>query len=359
MNHPYIKPVFVTYLVVMSIIALFGNNKVDVYAEEMPIERKIVDKVKIYPMEMNLADFEEIKKDVLKKDVKYIAHPEAFEIDLALSEIVVKNINYASEETQEVEVEIIRYASSKNEKQAVDTISGTAMIQFADTTAPVIILTESDVELEEGSDFNAKDYVKSIEDNSFDSVNLDIDHDVDTDEPGEYEVVYTVTDKSGNTSSETLRVIVVELEEEEEEEVVAVAPAKRAAYTPPSVSASTGSTVYDTLSIINGYRASAGLAPLQIAGGAEQQAIAIRAAEASSFVSHTRPDGRSYETAFTDAGIHHSVVLEILTYSGSSPADKVAWWMSSGSHSAILMRSDITHIAIGIHNGMYAAIVYR
>ncbi len=109
MNHPYIKPVFVTYLVVMSVIALFGNNKVEVHAEEMPIERKIVDKVKVYPMEMNLADFEEIKKDVLQKDIKYIAHPEEFENDLALSEVVVTDINYASEEAQEVEVQVIRY----------------------------------------------------------------------------------------------------------------------------------------------------------------------------------------------------------------------------------------------------------
>ena len=220
MNHPYIKPVFVTYLVVMSVIALFGNNKVEVHAEEMPIERKIVDKVKVYPMEMNLADFEEIKKDVLQKDIKYIAHPEEFENDLALSEVVVTDINYASEEAQEVEVQVIRYTDSKNEKQVVDSVEGKAVIQFADTTAPVITLTDTEIELEEGSDFDANDYVKSVEDNSFDSVKLDIDHDVDTDEPGDYDVVYTATDKAGNQSSETLLVTVLEAEEEEEEVVV-------------------------------------------------------------------------------------------------------------------------------------------
>ncbi len=220
MNHPYIKPVFVTYLVVMSIIAFFANNKFDVYAEELPIERTSNNEEHVYQLEMNLADFEEIKKDILEKDVKYIAKPETLENDLALSEIVVKNVDYASELEQTVEVVVIRYTNSKDNKQVVDSLEGEARIVFADTIAPEITLSETTVELDEGDHFDANDYVTSVVDNSFGAVKLDIDHEVNTKEPGEYVVTYTATDRSGNASSATLTVIINELEEEEEEEVV-------------------------------------------------------------------------------------------------------------------------------------------
>lgn len=359
MNHPYIKPVFVTYLIVMAVIAFFGNNKYNVHAEEV-IEEVTVKQSKVYQLEMNQANFEEIKKDVLQKDVKYIAYPEALENDLALSEIVIKDIDFASEEVQKVEVEVVRYTSAKESKQVVDRLVGNVSLVFVDTIAPEIILSESSIELEEGSDFDANDYLESVVDNSFAEVKVDIEDNVDVDTPGEYTVVYTATDASNNKSTATLTVEITEIEEEEEE-VVAEAPVAQvqSSYTPPVVSASTGSDVMDTLNIINQHRASLGYAPLALGGAGEQQAAAVRAAEAAGYVSHVRPDGRSYETAFTDLGIYHNNVLENLTFYGSTPASHVGWWMSSPAHRAALMNPSATHIAIGISGGMYAALIYN
>lgn len=229
MNHPYIKPVFVTYLIVMAVIAFFGNNKYNVHAEEV-VEEITVKQSKVYQLEMNLADFEEIKKDILQNDVKYIAYPEALQNDLELSEIIVKDVNFASEQVQTIDVEVVRYTNSKETKQVVDRLAGEVVVQFADTIAPEITLTKTKIELEEGSDFDANDYLESVVDNSFGEVEVDIEDNVDVDEPGEYEVVYTATDASNNKSTATLTVVITEAPEEEEEveEVVAEEATKEA-----------------------------------------------------------------------------------------------------------------------------------
>ena len=233
------------------------------------------------------------------------------------------------------------------------------MISFRDTTAPEITLTKTKVELEQGSDFDAEDYLESVTDNSFKEVKLDIEDNVDVEEPGEYKVTYTATDASLNVSKATLTVTITETVEEEEEVVEEAVAQLSSNYAPPVVAASTGSDVMDTLNIINKHRASLGYAPLALGGAGEQQAVAVRAAEAAGYVAHVRPDGRHYVTAFTDLGIYHSNVIENLTYAGSTPASHVAWWMSSPGHRAALMNPSATHIAIGISGGMYAALIYN
>ena len=111
--------------------------------------------------------------------------------------------------------------------------------------------------------------------------------------------------------------------------------------------------------MINAHRIAAGLHPLKMGGSGELAAASIRAQEAAGYVSHNRPNGRSYKTAFTDLGLYHSNVIEVLTYSGRSAADKVNWWMRSSVHRRVLMRSNITHIALGTSGNMWAGIVYQ
>ncbi len=346
----YFKVAFITYII-MFVTALFLNFSIKVEAQE-----EVSVNEKIYYLEMSKADFSEIKADILSKDLKYVAYPNELSHDIKLSEVNASDINHKSFDVQTIEISVSRYTESNDTKKKIDSVSETVKIKFVDTTAPTITLSKEKVEIEEDESFNANKYIKEIYDNSFDEIKLDIDSDVDSSTPGEYEVVYTAVDSSNNESSEVLKVVV-------NKKVVVVAPKiVTPTVSAPQVSVSApanSNSVMATLNVINQYRANAGLAPLSLASSTHQLAAQTRAIEAASYVSHYRPDGRHYKTAFSDLGLNSSNVYEILTYSGTSPADKVAWWMSSGSHQAILMRSDLTHIAIGISGGMYVGMVYR
>lgn len=337
-------------LVFFFAILVFRTTILNAEEEEVVAETKVVNKV--YELEINNSpDFTEIKNEVLFKDVKYIAHPEKLQNDIVLSEIIEGEIDYSSKAVQEVNFEVQRYADSKTVKTKIDTVEGIVFIQFIDTTAPVITLSDNSVTVQEGSDLDVYDYLEDITDNSFEEVDFIIQDNLDLETPGEYEVVYTATDSSDNQTSETLTVTV----KEKPKPVVKPTPV---AYR--SVAVSSGSNdVYGALSMINSHRAAAGLNPLQLAGGAESTAATIRAQEAASYLSHIRPDGRHYRTAFSDQGVSHSNVIEILTYSGSGAAAKVNWWMSSSAHRSALMSPSATHIALGVSGNMWAGIVYR
>lgn len=343
----YFKVTFITYII-MFITAFLINMGVEVKAEE-----DLASTDKIYYLEMNAADYTDIKADILSKDVKYVAYPKMLAHDISLSEVNASDINHKTHDVQTVEIAVSRFTDSNAQKQKIDIVSEVVKIQFIDTTPPTIKLSENSIEFEEGKSFNPKDYIKEISDNSFDEVLLDIDSNVDNNKPGKYEVVFTAVDASNNEASKTLAVNVLEKPKPAPKPVV-VAPVVKTVSAPAS-----GSNVATTLSLINQHRANAGLAPLALGSSAHMQAAQTRAIEAASYVSHSRPDGRNFKTAFTDLGLNNANVIEVLTYSGSTPAAKVAWWMSSPTHRAVLMRSDITHIAIGISGGMYAGIVYR
>ena len=76
------------------------------------------------------------------------------------------------------------------------------------------------------------------------------------------------------------------------------------------------------LNLINNARADAGLDPLSLGDENAQAAIGVRASEAAGYVSHKRPDGSHYKTAFDEYGVSYSHPLEILTYAGSTVQDK-------------------------------------
>ena len=356
MNHPYMKPAFVMYLTVMLFLALFSNDN-KIYAME-DVEPE-VEVAEVYKLEMNRANYEKIKNDVLETHSKYVVKPEEFTSDVRLSEVHLEEVDFSSFDPQLVVAKIDVYTDSQEGKQIIDQITVDVNVEFVDTTAPKIELSKTKIEQEEGNPFKAADFVKEVTDNSLGEVDLEIDHLVNASIPGEYEVVYTATDKSGNTTSKTLEVVITK-------KPVVIVPqvAKASAAAPRSTrkvspTPASGNAVIDTLNIINANRAALGYAPLSLAGAGEQAAAAVRAAEAAvSNASHYRLDGRHYKTAFTDRGIHHSRVYEILTYSGSTPAAKVAWWMSSSSHRSAIMNPNARYIAIGISGSMYAGLVY-
>lgn len=106
------------------------------------------------------------------------------------------------------------------------------------------------------------------------------------------------------------------------------------------------SAVAEVLSLVNSERAKAGLAPLTLNEKAVK-AAQTRAAEIQTSFSHTRPDGRSFSTALTEAGVTYRASGENIAYGQTSAAQVMNSWMNSSGHRANILNSSYTEIGIG------------
>lgn len=105
-----------------------------------------------------------------------------------------------------------------------------------DEEAPIIKLKIEELELTKGDDINYIDYVESVIDkvdgNLIDELKYE---EIDTSIVGEQSIVYSVNDKSGNTSQAILKVIVKEKEEPENQENIPENNSTENRQTPPKV----------------------------------------------------------------------------------------------------------------------------
>ena len=119
----------------------------------------------------------------------------------------------------------------------------------------------------------------------------------------------------------------------------------------------------DLLAAINACRQSAGLMPLVEDGGLAS-AAAARAAECSRYWSHTRPDGRSFETILEDFGLtgYGNPAENLLQADSTLTADVVAaFWMAAPNDRANLCAEAATRVGIGIYRGdglLYVAAIF-
>ena len=119
----------------------------------------------------------------------------------------------------------------------------------------------------------------------------------------------------------------------------------------------------DLLVAINACRQSAGLMPLVEDGGLAS-AAAARAAECSRYWSHTRPDGRSFETILEDFGLtgYGNPAENLLQADSTLTADVVAaFWMAAPNDRANLCAEAATRVGIGIYRGdglLYVAAIF-
>lgn len=88
---------------------------------------------------------------------------------------------------------------------------------IVDTTKPEIIGAE-DKTIKQGDQINLKDNIK-VEDNVDKDLEVKINGNIDTNTPGEYEITYTATDKSNNTTEKKIKIKVEEKQTEVKEEV--------------------------------------------------------------------------------------------------------------------------------------------
>lgn len=100
------------------------------------------------------------------------------------------------------------------------------------------------------------------------------------------------------------------------------------------------------LELVNRERAKTGLAPLALSSPA-QSAADIRAREIQTSFSHTRPGGRDFSTALTEAGVNFRSSGENIAYGQQTPEHVMDGWMNSPGHRANILNPDFTSIGIG------------
>ena len=102
----------------------------------------------------------------------------------------------------------------------------------------------------------------------------------------------------------------------------------------------------EVVRLVNEERAKAGLPALTVDRGAAS-AAQVRAKEIERSFSHTRPDGSSFNSALTEAGVNFRGAGENIAYGQNSPEKVMEGWMNSSGHRANILNSSYTSIGVG------------
>jgi uncharacterized protein YkwD len=255
-----------------------------------------------------------------------------------------------------------------------------------DGTAPTISVPNEKVSLSLTGSYDFTDGV-TAEDNVFPAERLDVY--IDTDEydtlsnafssgkTGTYPLTYYATDPLGNEGTLTIDVTLTSNSKQSttvtsgsqfvssDGTTFSSGEDSNSSDTSSNTSSSNSSSwdAYSEARIafdsLNNYRAQAGLSALTWNDTLYQAAL-IRAQELTSNMSHTRPDGSSCDTIFTEIGVVDDVstiyrgenAARLPSYSGAAAMD--AWYESDG-HRANMLKAEYTQTAIAAvyANGMY------
>lgn len=114
----------------------------------------------------------------------------------------------------------------------------------------------------------------------------------------------------------------------------------------PGTDGSQDAFANEVVRLVNEERAKAGLPALTVDRGAAS-AAQVRAKEIERSFSHTRPDGSSFNSALTEAGVNFSSAGENIAYGQNSPEKVMEGWMNSSGHRANILNSSYTSIGVG------------
>lgn len=110
---------------------------------------------------------------------------------------------------------VILYFHFNNASSTEPKVNSKEDVVIKDEDAPIIKLKIKEIEIMKGDDINYKDYIESVEDkidgNLIEEVRYEM---IDTSIVGEHSIIYSVSDKAGNTSQAILKVIINETEEQ-------------------------------------------------------------------------------------------------------------------------------------------------
>ena len=111
-------------------------------------------------------------------------------------------------------------------------------------------------------------------------------------------------------------------------------------------STSQGDFASQVVALVNAERAKQGLSALTIDTKVQQAAL-VRAKESVQSFSHTRPNGSSFSTALTEAGVSYRTAGENIAYGQSTPQQVMNAWMNSSGHRANILNANYTTIGVG------------
>lgn len=114
----------------------------------------------------------------------------------------------------------------------------------------------------------------------------------------------------------------------------------------PGTDGSQDAFANEVVRLVNEERAKAGLPALTVDRGAAS-AAQVRAKEIERSFSHTRPDGSSFNSALTEAGVNFRGAGENIAYGQNSPDKVMEGWMNSSGHRANILNSSYTSIGVG------------
>lgn len=100
--------------------------------------------------------------------------------------------------------------------------------------------------------------------------------------------------------------------------------------------------------LVNEERKKAGLSELTV-DLKVQSAANVRAKEIVSSFSHTRPDGRQFSTALTEAGVSFRGSGENIAWGQRTPEAVMQAWMNSSGHRANILNAGYTSIGVGYY----------
>lgn len=111
----------------------------------------------------------------------------------------------------------------------------------------------------------------------------------------------------------------------------------------------------EVLRLVNIERAKQGVAALKL-DVTVCKAAQVRAVEACTYFSHTRPNGTSCFTALDEAGVSYTTAGENIASGYSTPAAVVTAWMNSEGHAKNILNSNFTTLGVGVYacGGSYA-----
>lgn len=331
-----IKKALFLFIQFCCVLMVYTSHSHPIYAiEKKSTPLRIVMKVN------DLNQMSVIKEALINSLIDYNTHPELLgNIDYESSELKAASLNLSKTGKQKtaVQLKVKTNKQLSENKLFKDTLSATVEFDVIDMEAPVMTSSKTVISRSINAELDPYQYL-DITDNSNDDVAVEYTTDYNNQEAGEYSITYTATDKAGNTSTLTLPIIV-----------------KRQSYTDYETDEI---LINEMLMLINAYRAEHQLHPYELADVNAQHALGVRAAEARRYLSHQRPNGTHYKTAFDEYGVNYSEPFEILAFAGNSPEDNLEWWKHSKNHNARVLSKTSTKIAIGTCDGLWAAIVYH
>jgi len=331
-----IKKGFLLFVQFCCLLMVYTSHSKTIYA----IEKKSTP-LRIVIQVNNLNQMPVVKEALINSLIDYNTHPELLgNIDYDSSELKAVSLNLSKTGKQKTAVQLkVKTNKQLSENKLFNnTLSATVEFEVRDTEAPVITSSKDVISRSINAELNPYEHL-TVTDNYSDPVTIDYTTDYNNQEAGEYSITYTATDKAGNSSTLTLPIRV-----------------KNQVYLDYGTDES---QIQEMLNLINDYRAAYQLEPYELADANAQHAIGVRAAEARRFLSHDRPNGTRYRTAFDEYGVNYSNPFEILAHAGNSPLDNLNWWKQSKNHNARLLSSSSNKIAIGYCDGLWAAVVYQ